>query len=91
VESIESKDILEKYEKSADAELNLTSNHFRFGKSALQWKWNGTENSFGTSNFRILERDPKMLVYENIFPSSPTLVLSAYIESSQEGNVKIAL
>ncbi|TLP71708.1 chondroitinase family polysaccharide lyase [Maribacter sp. ACAM166] len=89
VESFESQEVLDSYDVSTHAKLSLTSTHRRFGKSALKWQWNGNENSFGTSNFKILERDSKMLVYEDIFPSSPTLVLSVYNEMPQVGNVKI--
>lgn len=90
VESFESKDILNKYGTSADSELSLTSDHHRFGRLALEWEWDGSENSFGTSYFKILGHDPKMQVYEDIFPSSPTLVFSVYNEEPQEGMVKIS-
>jgi len=90
VESFEQKQDLKHYDQSENSQLSISQQHYRFGTSALEWKWNGTENSFGTSYFRILDRDPKLLVYEDIFPSSPTLVLSVYNETPQEGTFKIA-
>ncbi len=89
VESFEQEQVLKQYDKSENNQLSVSQAHHRFGSSALEWQWNGAENSFGTSNFKILERDPKMLVYEDIFPSSPTLVLSVYNEMPQQGTVKI--
>ncbi len=89
VESFEQEQVLKKYDQSENSQLSLSDTHHRFGTSVLEWQWNGTENSFGTSHFRILDRDPKMLVYEDIFPSSPTLVFSVYNEMPQEGTVKI--
>lgn len=90
VESFEQEKILKQYDRSENSQLTLNDTHHRFGTSALEWQWNGTENSFGTSHFKILERDPKMQVYEAVFPSSPTLVLSIYSEMAREGTVKIA-
>lgn len=89
VESFEQEQVLKNYDQSENTQLSLSQKHHRFGKSALEWSWNGTENSFGTSHFKILDRDPKMQIYEDIFPSSPTLVLSVYNEMSKEGTVKI--
>ena len=90
VESFESKDILNKYCKSANAELSVTSNHHRFGTSALEWKWNGTQNSFGTSNFRILGKSESPLAYGDHFPSSPTLIFSIYNIVPQEEKIRIS-
>ncbi len=89
VESFEQKQDLKHYDQSENSQLSIIQAHYGFGTSALEWKWNGTENTFGTSHFKILDRDPKMLVYEDIFPSSPTLVLSVYNETPQEGTVKV--
>ena len=90
VESFEKKQVLKQYDRSKNSQLSVSETHHRFGTSALEWKWNGAESSFGTSKFKILDRDPKMLVYEDIFPSSPTLVFSVYKKEPQEGTVKIS-
>gem|GEM_PF-1419092 len=88
VASFEQEQVLKHYDRSKNSRISISKSHHRFGTSALEWAWSGTGNSFGTSNFRILERDPKMQVYEEIFPSSPTLVLSVYNEIPQKGTVK---
>ncbi len=90
VESFEQEQVLTHYDTSENSELSVSQTRHRFGRSALEWRWNGAESSFGTSNFKILERDPKMQVYEAIFPTSPALVFSVYNEGPREGTLKIA-
>ena len=87
VESFESSEILTKYKKSSESSLSLSSNHYQFGKTALQWKWNARGSSFGTSHFRIQDQISSSLVYNEIFPVSPVTVLSVYSVAPQEGTV----
>ena len=81
VESFENEETLQLY-NATNSTLELSNAHYRFGKTALQWQWNG-ESSFGTSHFRILTQEESPLAYGDHFPSSPTLQLSIYNETPQ--------
>jgi chondroitin-sulfate-ABC endolyase/exolyase len=88
VESFESESNLSSYDK-LNSNLSLSTDHYKFGKSSLQWDWKG-ESSFGTSNFRILTQDESPLLYGNHFPASPTLIISLYNEVPQDGKITIS-
>jgi chondroitin-sulfate-ABC endolyase/exolyase len=88
VESFESESSLASYNKS-NGNLSISSDHHKYGKSALQWEWKG-KSSFGTSNFRILTHDESPLKYGNHFPASPTLIISLYNEVPQDGKITIS-
>jgi chondroitin-sulfate-ABC endolyase/exolyase len=88
VESFESESTLALYDKS-NSKLSLSTSHHLFGKSALQWDFQG-KSSFGTSNFRILTHGESPLSYGKHFPASPTLIISIYNEVPQNEKVTIS-
>ncbi|WP_291864856.1 chondroitinase family polysaccharide lyase [Maribacter sp.] len=88
VESFEKETVLSEY-KASNSSLSTSSAHFKFGKKSLQWSWSGQSN-FGTSNFRILNHDESPLAYGDYFPASPTLAISLYNETPQEGTITIS-
>ncbi len=88
VESFESEKSLAFYDASA-GKLSISKDHFRYGKSSLEWQWNSA-GSFGTSNFKILTEKESPLEYGDHFPNSPTLQLSVYNEIAQDGTVTIS-
>lgn len=88
VESFESEKALNFYDRS-NSSLSLSSDHKRFGDSSLQWEWTG-ESSFGTSSFKILTQDESPLKYGDHFPASPTLAISMYNETPQNGSITIS-
>lgn len=88
VESFESGSTLASYNK-VNSNLSLSTDHHKYGKSALQWEWKG-KSSFGTSNFRILTHDESPLKYGNHFPASPTLIISLYNEVPQNEKITIS-
>jgi len=88
VESFESENALVYYDKH-NSSLSISSKHYKFGKSSLQWEWKG-ESSFSTSNFRILNQQESPLQYADHFPSSPTLIFSLYNETPQEGKITVS-
>jgi chondroitin-sulfate-ABC endolyase/exolyase len=88
IESFESESTLASYNR-VNSNLSLSTDHYKFGKSSLQWEWQG-KSSFGTSNFRILTHDESPLLYGNHFPASPTLIISLYNEVPQKGKITIS-
>ncbi|WP_169786430.1 chondroitinase family polysaccharide lyase [Pseudalgibacter alginicilyticus] len=88
VESFEDETVLTNYDTS-HGKLSLSNTHVRYGKSALQWDWNG-ESSMGTSHFKILTLDESPLAYGDYFPASPTLQMSLYSEKPQAGTITIS-
>lgn len=88
VESFESESSLASYNK-LNGNLSISTDHHKYGKSALQWEWKG-KSSFGTSNFRILTHDESPLKYGNHFPASPTLIISLYNEVPQNEKITIS-
>ena len=88
VESFESEKALSFYEAS-NGQLSLSDAHKRFGKTSLQWEWNG-ESTLGTSYFKILSHKESPLEYGDHFPASPTLQMSIYNEAPQKGNITIS-
>lgn len=88
VESFESPATVTFYDKD-NADLRLSSDHYWFGNSSLEWNWNG-KSSFGTKNFRILSQKESPLRYGDHFPASPTLQMSIYSETPQSGSITIA-
>lgn len=88
VESFESESTLTSYDKS-NSSLSLNNDHHQFGKSSLEWDWKGA-SSFSTSNFRILSFDESPLQYGHHFPASPTLIMSLYNETPQNGKITIS-
>ena len=88
VESFESEKTLTLYE-SVNGKLSLSDAHRMYGKSSLQWEWSG-ESSLGTSHFKILSHNESPLEYGDHFPASPTLQMSIYNETPQDGTITIA-
>ena len=89
VESFESPNTIGVYD-ATNSKLSLSEAHRRFGKSSLKWDWTGDGSSFGTSAFKILSKDESPLEYPDDFPISPTLQMSIYNETPQDGVVTIA-
>ncbi|MBD0831643.1 chondroitinase family polysaccharide lyase [Aestuariibaculum sediminum] len=87
VESFESEKSLEFYEIS-NGNLTISKVHRRFGKTSLQWEWNG-ESTFGTSNFKILSHEESPLEYGDHFPASPTLAMSIYNETPTNEKITV--
>ena len=88
VESFESEKGLRAYE-TKNGNLSLSNAHHKYGKSSLEWKWDG-ESSIGTSHFKILSLDESPLDYGDFFPASPTLQMAIYNETAQDGNITIS-
>ncbi|GAA3557266.1 chondroitinase family polysaccharide lyase [Snuella lapsa] len=88
VESFEKEETLKTYKHSENSKLTISDNHFRFGKHALRWEWNGGKSTIETSNFRHLTKAESPLAYGDHFPSSPTFMLSVYSEAPQKGCVR---
>ena len=88
VESFESQNSLKFYDAS-NGKLLISDAHRMHGKSSLQWEWTG-ESNFGTSHFKILSKDESPLEYGDHFPASPTLQMSIYNETPQDGTISIA-
>ncbi|WP_242204250.1 chondroitinase family polysaccharide lyase [Aestuariivivens insulae] len=88
VESFEKEATIKAYKHSENSKLNISDSHFRFGKTSLQWEWNGESSWVETSNFRILSHDESPLAYGDHFPSSPTFTFSVYSETPQKGSVR---
>ena len=88
VESFESPTALSSFD-STNGKLSLSNAHSRFGKSSLEWTWHG-ESAIGTSHFKILSMEESPLQYGAHFPASPTLHLSVYSETPQDGSITIA-
>lgn len=88
VESFESEKGLSSYEVS-NGKLALSEVHRKYGKSSLQWEWNG-KSTMGTSHFRILTVKESPLDYGTFFPASPTLQMAIYNETPQKGNITIS-
>ena len=88
VESFESQNALKFYDAS-NGKLAISDAHRMHGKSSLQWEWTG-ESNFGTAHFKILSHDESPLEYGDHFPASPTLEMSIYNETPQEGTITIA-
>jgi chondroitin-sulfate-ABC endolyase/exolyase len=88
VESFESEDVLKLY-KATNSQLELSNDHYRFGKTSLKWEWeNG--GSFSSSNFRILSHDESPLAYGAHFPASPTFAISFYNEIPQSSEITVS-
>lgn len=88
VESFESEEVLSFYD-SFNSTLKVSEAHRRYGSNSLQWNWNG-KSSFGTSHSKILSHKESPLEYGDHFPASPTLQMSLYSETPQEGSITIA-
>lgn len=88
VESFEAEKALNFY-NSTNGKLSITEHHKRFGKSSLQWDWQG-ESFFGTAHFKILSRKESPLIYGEHFPASPTLQMSIYNETPKNGKITIS-
>ena len=88
VESFESEKTIPLYEAS-NSKLSLSDAHHMFGKTSLQWDWTG-ESTLGTSHFSILSKSESPLEYGDFFPASPTLQMSLYNETPQDGTITIA-
>lgn len=90
VESFESQATLVHYKHNGATRSGITKDRYQFGTSALQWKWKGKDNKITTNYFRMLDRNPELLIYEEVFPSSPTMVISLYNQKPQQGRLKIS-
>ena len=88
VESFESEKALSFYE-ATNSKLLISESHKRFGKSSLQWEWTG-ESTMGTSHFKTLTQNESPLAYGDHFPASPTLQMSIYNETPQNGTITIS-
>lgn len=88
IESFESQEGLNAFQ-ATNGKISITESHRKYGKSSLQWEWEG-ESSIGTSSFRILSREESPLEYGNFFPASPTLQMALYNEKAQEGTITIS-
>ena len=88
VESFESEKSLSAYEVQ-NGKLSLSKDHFRYGKSSLNWQWTAP-GSFGTSSFKILTEKESPLMYGDYFANSPTLQMSVYNETAQDGTITIS-
>ena len=88
VESFELPSVLEVY-KAENGKLSLSEAHRRFGKTSLQWEWIGA-STIGTSHFKILTKKESPLAYGDHFPASPTLQMSIYNETPQNGTITIS-
>jgi chondroitin-sulfate-ABC endolyase/exolyase len=88
VESFESEEVLKHY-RSDKGSLQLSGDHYRFGKTSLKWQWQEA-GSFSTSNFRVLSHGESPLAYGEHFPSSPTFAFSVYNEEPRENELTIA-
>ena len=88
VESFESNKGLTAY-KVTNGKIALSEAHRKYGKSSLQWEWNG-ESAIGTSNFRILPIKESPLDYGDFFPASPTLQMAIYNETAQNEKITIS-
>lgn len=88
VESFEFPSVLEVY-KAENGKLSLSEAHRRYGKSSLQWEWTGA-STIGTPHFKILTQKESPLAYGEHFPASPTLQMSLYNETPQEGVIRIS-
>ncbi|MEC3907169.1 chondroitinase family polysaccharide lyase, partial [Tamlana sp. 2201CG12-4] len=88
-ESFEHNAILSKYKSSASSVLSISNKHYKFGKQALKWEWQG-ESSFSTSNFKMLSLEESPLSYGAFFPASPTLIFSLYNEIPQKETIKVS-
>lgn len=89
IESFENKEVLNHYKVKANGVLQLSDDHYRFGKSSLKLMWKG-EAAFGSSNFRILSHDESPLSYGDHFPASPTFAISVYNETPQDNQIIIS-
>lgn len=88
VESFESEKTLSTYDVK-NGKLFLSKDHFRYGKSSLNWQWTAP-GSFGTSNFKILTEKESPLQYGDYFANSPTIQMSVYNEIAQAGTITIS-
>lgn len=88
VESFESVKGLNAY-KATNGKIAISESHRKYGKSSLQWEWNG-ESSIGTSNFRIIPIKESPLDYGDFFPASPTLQMAIYNETTQDEKITIS-
>lgn len=88
VESFESEKSLGFYD-ATKGKLSISKDHFRYGKSSLHWQW--TEpGSFGTANFKTLTEKESPLQYGDHFPNSPTIQMSVYNETAQDGTFTVS-
>lgn len=88
VESFESEKALGFYTVT-NGNLSISESHRRFGKSSLQWQWSGN-STFGTSHFKILSHSESPLAYGDHFPASPTLQMSIYNKTPQNGTITVS-
>jgi chondroitin-sulfate-ABC endolyase/exolyase len=88
VESFESESTLTSYDKS-NSNLSISTAHHQYGKSSLEWNWK-EPGSFSTSNFRMVTFEESPLKYGEHFPASPTLIMSLYNETPQNGIITIS-
>ena len=88
VESFESVQSLNAY-KATNGKVSISDAHRKYGKSSLQWEWKG-RSTIGTSNFKILTAKESPLEYGLFFPASPTLQMSLYNETAQNGKITIS-
>ncbi|WP_161554471.1 chondroitinase family polysaccharide lyase [Sinomicrobium soli] len=89
VESFEAGNVLEFYDTSGNSRISVSETHRRFGTSSLRWEWTG-ESTVGTAHFRVLSHDESPLAYGHHFPASPTLAMSVYNETPQDGSITVS-
>ncbi len=88
-ESFEKESSICNFKKNKSSVLSISSKHFQFGKSSLQWEWSG-KSFFKISNIKMVSKTDSPLAYADYFPASPTLVMSLYNEKASPEVIKIS-